>query len=87
MGGHIAVIGALSGGQGEISPVTILMKSLRLQGVFVGSRQMFEQMNLLLCQHNHLRPPIDRTFEFGEVKDALKYMAGASHFGKIVVKI
>jgi NADPH:quinone reductase-like Zn-dependent oxidoreductase len=86
MGGHIAVIGALSGGQGEISPVTILMKSIRLQGIFVGSRQMFEQLNLMLCQHHHLRPVIDKTFEFGEVREALGYMESASHFGKIVVK-
>lgn len=87
MGGHIAVIGALSGGQGEISPVSILMKSIRLQGVFVGSRQMFEQMNLMLCQHEHLKPAIDRVFEFGEVREALRYMESAEHFGKIVVKI
>jgi NADPH:quinone reductase-like Zn-dependent oxidoreductase len=87
MGGHIAVIGALSGGQGEISPVSILMKSLRLQGVFVGSRQMFEQMNMLLCQHPSLKPIIDKTFEFGEVREALKLMETGAHFGKIVVKI
>lgn len=87
MGGHIAVIGALSGGAGEISPVSILMKSVRLHGIFVGSRQMFEQMNLLFCQHNHLKPIIDRTFEFEEAREALKYMESASHFGKIVVKI
>ena len=87
MGGHIAVIGALSGGQGDISPVSILMKSIRLQGVFVGSRQMFEQMNQLLCQHNHVKPAIDKVFEFGEVREALRYMESAAHFGKIVVKI
>ena len=87
MGGHIAVIGALSGAEGSISPVTILMKSIRLQGVFVGSRQMFEQMNQMLCQHPHLKPVIDKTFEFGEVREALKYMESAEHFGKIVVKI
>jgi NADPH:quinone reductase-like Zn-dependent oxidoreductase len=87
MGGHIAVIGALSGGQGDISPVSILMKSVRLQGVFVGSRQMFEQMNLLLCQNSHLKPIIDKTFEFSEVREALRYMESGAHFGKIVVKI
>jgi NADPH:quinone reductase-like Zn-dependent oxidoreductase len=86
MGGHIAVIGALSGGQGDISPVSILMKSVRLQGVFVGSRQMFEQMNLLLCQNSHLKPIIDKTFEFGEAREALRYMKSGAHFGKIVVK-
>ncbi len=86
MGGHIAVIGVLSG-QGEINPLNILMKAVRLQGIFVGSRQMFEAMNLMFCQHEHLKPVIDKTFEFGEVKDALSYMKSGSHFGKIVVKI
>jgi NADPH:quinone reductase-like Zn-dependent oxidoreductase len=87
MGGHIAVIGALSGATGELSPVTILMKAIRLQGIFVGSRQMFEQMNLMLCQRSQLKPVIDRVFEFGEVRDALNYMESAAHFGKIVVKV
>jgi NADPH:quinone reductase-like Zn-dependent oxidoreductase len=86
MGGHVALIGALSGA-GEINPVSIFMKLVRLQGIFVGSRQMFEQMNLLLCQHYHIKPVIDRTFEFGEVKDALKHMQAGAHFGKIVVRI
>lgn len=86
MGGHIAVIGVLSG-QGTIDPVTILMKAVRLQGIFVGSRQMFEALNLMLCQHPYLKPVIDRTFAFGEAREALKYMESGAHFGKIVVKI
>ncbi|MBS1792838.1 MAG: NAD(P)-dependent alcohol dehydrogenase [Acidobacteria bacterium] len=85
MGGHVAVIGVLSG-KGEFNPTAILMKSVRLQGIFVGSRQMFEQMNLLLCQHSHLKPIIDKTFGFGEVRDALMYLESGKHFGKIVVK-
>ncbi len=85
-GGHIAVIGVLSG-QGEINPTSILMKVVKLQGIFVGSRQMFEAMNLMLCQHEYIKPVIDKTFAFDEVKDALKYMESGSHFGKIVVKI
>ncbi|MGI9056724.1 MAG: zinc-dependent alcohol dehydrogenase family protein [Pyrinomonadaceae bacterium] len=86
VGGHIAVIGVLSGA-GEINPVSILMKSVRLQGIFVGSRQMFEQMNLMLCQHTYLKPIVDKKFEFGEVKDALSYMESGAHFGKIVIRI
>ncbi len=86
MGGHIALIGALSGA-GEINPISIFMKLVKLQGIFVGSRQMFEQMNLLLCQHYHIKPVIDRVFEFGEVREALKHMEAAAHFGKIVVRI
>ncbi len=85
VGGHVAVIGVLSG-KGEFNPTSLLMKSVRLQGIYVGSRQMFEDMNRLLCSYTHLKPVIDKTFNFGEVKDALKYMESGSHFGKIVVK-
>ncbi len=85
MGGHIAVIGILAG-KGDFNPATILMKAVKMQGIFVGSRQMFEDMNRLISQHN-LKPVIDKTFAFEEAKDALKYMESASHFGKIVVKI
>ncbi|MCY7374848.1 MAG: NAD(P)-dependent alcohol dehydrogenase [Pyrinomonadaceae bacterium] len=85
VGGHIAVIGILTN-NGDFNPTSILMKSVRMQGIFVGSRQMFEDMNRVFCQHTHLKPVIDKTFEFGEVKDALKYMESGSHFGKIVIK-
>jgi len=86
MGGHVAVIGALSGAKGDVNPVSILMKAVKMQGIFVGSRQMFEDMNRLICQHN-LKPVVDKVFEFGEVREALNYMESGSHFGKIVVKI
>ncbi len=86
VGGHVAVIGVLAG-KGDFNPTSLLMKSARLQGIYVGSRQMFEDMNRIFNQHTHLKPVIDRTFEFSEVKDALKYMEAGAHFGKIVVKI
>ncbi|MGI8556594.1 MAG: zinc-dependent alcohol dehydrogenase family protein [Pyrinomonadaceae bacterium] len=85
MGGHIAVIGILAA-HGNFNPTPVLMKSVKMQGIFVGSRQMFEDMNRLIYQHN-LKPVIDKVFGFDEVKDALKYMEAGAHFGKIVVKI
>ena len=85
-GGHIAVIGVLSGA-GDFNPTSILMKSVCLQGIYVGSRQMFEDMNRIFSQHTHLKPVIDKVYEFNEVKDALRCMESGSHFGKIVVKI
>lgn len=84
IGGHIAVIGVLSGA-GEVNPISILMKSVKLQGIFVGSRQMFEDMNRAIEQ-NQLKPVIDKTFAFEETPEALEYMKSAAHFGKIVVK-
>jgi NADPH:quinone reductase-like Zn-dependent oxidoreductase len=85
MGGHIAVIGVLAN-KGEFNPATILMKAIKLQGIFVGSREMFESMNAFISKNN-LTPIVDKTFEFEDVKDALNNMESGSHFGKIVVKI
>ncbi len=82
--GHIAVIGVLSGG-GEINPMPILMKAVRLQGIYVGSVEMFEAMNRKI-EAEQIKPVIDRAFAFEEVREALKYMESGSHFGKIVVK-
>jgi NADPH:quinone reductase-like Zn-dependent oxidoreductase len=85
IGGHVAMIGALTGAAG-FNPTTVFMKAVRLQGIFVGSRRMFEEMNKAISV-NKLEPVIDRVFEFDQVKDALRHMEGGSHFGKIVVKI
>ena len=84
MGGSISVIGVLAGGSG-LDPARVLMKSLRLQGIFVGSRRMFEDMNRAIAL-NGLKPVIGRTFPFEKAREALEYMESGSHFGKIVLK-
>jgi NADPH:quinone reductase-like Zn-dependent oxidoreductase len=85
VGGHIALIGALDMA-GEFNPVPIFMKGIRVQGIFVGSRSMFEQLNAMI-ETSEMRPAIDRVFEFDQTREALKYMESGSHFGKIVVRI
>ncbi len=85
VGGHIALIGALNM-SGEFNPIPIFMKGIRMQGIFIGSRQMFEEMNAKI-ESSGLKPVIDRIFEFEQASDALKYMESGSHFGKIVVRI
>lgn len=85
LGGRISVIGVLSGAGGEINPVTVLMKMIRLQGIFVGSREMFEAMNRAIAQHQ-LRPVVDRVFDFRELGPALKYLQAGAHFGKVCLK-
>jgi NADPH:quinone reductase-like Zn-dependent oxidoreductase len=84
VGGHVSVIGVLASG-GDFNPVSILMKSLRMQGIFVGSRQMFEDMNRAI-EATRLKPVVDKTFSFGEAREALRYMESGSHLGKIVLK-
>jgi NADPH:quinone reductase-like Zn-dependent oxidoreductase len=85
MAGIVSVIGVLAQG-GGLDPMRVLMKSIRLQGIFVGSREMFEAMNRAITV-NHLEPVIDKTFAFEEAREALQFMESGSHFGKIVVKI
>ena len=83
-GGHVALIGVLAGGT-TFNPIGVLMKSVRLQGVFVGSRAMFEAMNAVITE-KQLRPVVDRVFALADAPAALKYLESGSHFGKVVVK-
>lgn len=85
VGGHIALIGALAGA-GSFNSIPVFMKSIRIQGIFVGSRQMFEDMNRAITL-NKVAPVIDSVFEFDEVVPALRHMESGAHFGKIVVRV
>jgi NADPH:quinone reductase-like Zn-dependent oxidoreductase len=85
-GGHISVIGVLSGASQEINVVPILMHNVRVQGIFVGSREMLENM-VRAIEINQMRPVVDRVFEFGEAREALEYLKAGRHSGKVVVKV
>ena len=85
IGGHVALIGALSGA-GDFDPIKVFMKAVKLQGIFVGSRSTFEKMNRAISTAK-LRPVIDRTFDFDQLPEALNYMESGKHFGKIVIKV
>jgi NADPH:quinone reductase-like Zn-dependent oxidoreductase len=80
--GTIALIGVLTGGR--IDPTAIMRKSIRLQGVYVGSRRMFEDMNRAIKAHR-LEPVIDHSFAFDEARAAFHAMQAQQHFGKLVV--
>jgi NADPH:quinone reductase-like Zn-dependent oxidoreductase len=85
IGGRISLIGVLSGRVSEIDPLPILFKSLAVQGIYVGSRQMFEVMNQKISERK-LKPIIDRVFTFSEAKAAYSYLKSANHFGKVVIQ-
>ena len=84
-GGFIALIGVLTG-LGTFNPMNILMKAITLQGIFVGSRSMFEAMNAFIVKSG-IRPVIDRTFPLAQTRDAMMHLESGSHFGKVVVTI
>ena len=85
MAGTVSVIGVLSGVENTLGPRAILMNSLHLQGIYVGSRVMFQRMNRAIELHR-IQPVIDKTFEWTEIKDALEYMGTQQHFGKICLR-
>lgn len=88
-GGRISVIGVLTAAQGAvpaINPLPILFKAAAVQGILVGSREMFEAMNRAISQTG-MRPVIDSTFPQSEFRAAFDHMAAAGHFGKIVIRI
>jgi NADPH:quinone reductase-like Zn-dependent oxidoreductase len=88
VGGTIAQIGVLSGATTSepLALTPILHKQLRVQGIYVGSRAMFEEMNAAIATER-LRPVIDRVFGFDQVREAFLHMQSASHFGKIVIRM
>jgi NADPH:quinone reductase-like Zn-dependent oxidoreductase len=86
LGGTISLIGVLAGGASEVNPLPVLMKNVRVQGIFVGSREMFEDMNRAIAHHK-LRPVVDRVFAFNETPAAYRYMESAAHFGKICIRL
>jgi NADPH:quinone reductase-like Zn-dependent oxidoreductase len=85
-GGRISLIGVLSGFGGEVNPQPLLGKSVTMQGIYVGSREMFAAMNRAIAQAK-LKPVIDRVFPFTETKDAYQYLKSGSHFGKVVIQL
>ncbi|MCA9629688.1 MAG: NAD(P)-dependent alcohol dehydrogenase [Myxococcales bacterium] len=85
-GGHVAVIGILSGGKGEISLLPMLMNQVRLQGVMVGARETFEQ--LIRCVvANGIQPVVDEVFGFDDAPKAFEKLRSGKHFGKLVIRI
>jgi NADPH:quinone reductase-like Zn-dependent oxidoreductase len=83
-GGTISLIGVLTGATGEINPRPILMRNIRVQGIYVGSREMFEAMNRAISLHK-LHPVVDRVFPFADAVEAYRHMESGAHFGKIVI--
>ncbi|BAY45245.1 alcohol dehydrogenase [Scytonema sp. HK-05] len=83
-GGYISLIGVLTGLSADVSTASILHKGITVQGIYVGSRAMFEAMNRAIALHN-IKPIIDRVFPFEEARQALEYMESGAHFGKIAL--
>jgi NADPH:quinone reductase-like Zn-dependent oxidoreductase len=86
VGGRLTMIGGLSGGATELNPSLIFARRANVQGISVGSTQMFEAMNRAI-EFNALKPVIDKVFAFNDAPAAYRHMAAGAHFGKIVIAV
>ena len=84
VGGKITLIGVLAGAA-EINPMSIFARRANLQGISVGSTQMFEAMNRAIAAGG-LKPVIDKVFSFAEAPAAYRHLQSARHFGKVVIR-
>lgn len=87
MDGVITIIGFLTSSKEQPKVMDILDHVCIVRGIFVGSRQQFEEMNRAI-ESNKIHPVVDRNiFAFGDLKKAYQYQWEKKHFGKVVIKI
>ena len=85
-GGHIALIGGLSGYGSDLPTNSLMWINATASGIYVGSREDFEAMNAFIEEHE-LRPLIDRVFEFDQAAAAFDYLESEAFMGKIVIRL
>ena len=86
IGGHISLIGVLTGASGEVPTAALMARQQRLQGLIVGSRAM--QMDFVRAlESTAIRPVIDSSFPLDQIAEAFRHEESGAHFGKIVLKI
>jgi NADPH:quinone reductase-like Zn-dependent oxidoreductase len=86
MNGEVALIGVLSGHEGDANPHMLMLKSAAMRGLFVGNRAMFEELNRAMASNN-LHPAIDAVFPFDEAAEAFRRQSSGALFGKIVITV
>ena len=84
MGGAIVIIGGVSGFGGAIVPRALISNATRVQGVYVGSRQMHEDLARFVSIAK-IRPVVDRVFAFGQAPEAFRHFEAGRHFGKVAI--
>jgi NADPH:quinone reductase-like Zn-dependent oxidoreductase len=86
LGGHIALIGVLSGFAGEVSMGALFSAQIRVSGISIGSRADQEDM-IRAIEVNRIRPIIDRSLPIDGIGEAFEAYGGQVRFGRICVEI
>ena len=86
MGGHISLIGVLTGVSGEVPTAALFSMNITMSGITVGSASMQEDM-IAAIEANGIKPVLDQTFPLEKIAEAFGHQASQKHFGKIIVSI
>ncbi len=84
IGGHMALIGVLTGRAGEVPTGKMMAKQQTLKGLIVGSHAHQREFVRAL-ETTGLRPVLDRSFALEEIADAFRHEESGAHFGKITL--
>lgn len=85
VGGAVAQVGVLAKEAEPLPLAVILHKMARIQGIYVGSRKDFAEMNKAISLAQ-LRP-VSENFNWTEAREVLQRMEAGSHFGKLVLTV
>ena len=83
--GQVNIIGVLTGLRNDLDLGPVLVKTARVQGIFVGSRAMLERL-IAEVADKRISPVIDKVFPFDQAVEAFRYLSSAQHFGKVVIR-
>jgi NADPH:quinone reductase-like Zn-dependent oxidoreductase len=86
LGGTVSLVGFLASMSGPVETFLMAEKNVRLHGILVGSRAMFEQMNDAITTHG-IEPVVDRVYDLAETAEALRHLESASNFGKVCIRL
>jgi len=84
-GGQISLVGILGGAEGGVEFMAMFLSLARFQPIVVGSRRDLEDMIRVMSQH-HVKPVIDSTYGFGDVRNAWDHYVARQLFGKVVIR-
>ncbi len=86
IGGHISLIGVLTGRAGEVPTGYMMVKQIRLHGLIVGNRAHQEDFVRAL-ETTGIIPVIDSRFELAGIANAFRHEEAKKHFGKIALTV
>ncbi|WP_375383107.1 NAD(P)-dependent alcohol dehydrogenase [uncultured Sphingomonas sp.] len=87
VGGHVSVIGVLTGLRSPDFPLNIVMsRNITMRGITVGNTSDLAAMCQAIELHGY-RPVVDRAFDLEDAHEAVATLSAQGHFGKLAIRV